>query len=227
MMIDSLTVTEALRQRISTRAFLPKPVAESLVHEILDAARRSPSGGNLQPWKVIVVAGAARQAVIDLAKNYPGLFPAEEGDRPIYPANLWEPYRSRRYKVGEDMYALLGIARDNKAARLTQLARNFEFFGAPVGVFFVIDTRMGHGQWAHLGMFMQSLALAATERGLGSCFQEFWATLRKTLGTHFQLGEHEMIYCGMALGYADPSAPVNHLRSERAAVDEFASFRFD
>ncbi|HWU67434.1 MAG TPA: nitroreductase [Stenotrophobium sp.] len=221
-----MTVTEALQQRISTRVFLPEPVPENLVREILEVARRAPSGGNLQPWKVIVVAGAARQAVIDLAKNHPGLFPAEEGDKPIYPANLWEPYRSRRYKVGEDMYALLGIARDNKTARLAQLARNFEFFGAPVGVFFVIDTRMGHGQWAHLGMFMQSLALAATERGLGSCFQEFWATLRRTLKTHFQLGEHEMIYCGMALGHADPSAPVNRLRSERAAVDEFASFRF-
>ncbi|MGH8462420.1 MAG: nitroreductase [Stenotrophobium sp.] len=227
MTTPSLTVTEALKQRISTRAFLPKPLPENLVREILDAARWSPSGGNLQPWKVIVVAGAARQAVIDLAKNYPGMFPAEEDDRPIYPASLWEPYRSRRFKVGEDMYALLGIPRENKVARLTQLARNFEFFGAPVGVFFVIDQRMGHGQLAHLGMFMQSLALAATERGVGSCFQEFWGSLRKTLKSHFQLGEHEMIYCGMALGYADTSAPVNQLRSERAAVDEFASFRFD
>lgn len=224
--MSSTTVTDALQRRISTRAYSPKPVPEALVREILDVARWSPSGGNLQPWKVIAVSGAARDAVIHLAKNYPGMFPAEEGDRPIYPANLWEPYRSRRYKVGEDMYALLGIARENKVGRLGQLARNLEFFGAPVGLFFVTDERMGHGQWAHLGMFMQSVALAATERGLGSCFQEFWGTLRKTLKTHFELGEHEMIYCGMALGYADESAPVNRLRSERASVDEFASFRF-
>jgi nitroreductase len=173
------------------------------------------------------VSGTAQRAVIDLAKNYPGMFPAEEGDKPIYPANLWEPYRSRRYKVGEDLYALLGIPREDKAGRMKQLARNFEFFGAPVGVFFVTDTRMGHGQWAHLGMFMQSLALAAAERGLATCFQEFWGTLRKTLKTHFQLGEHEMIYCGMALGYADITAPVNKLRSERASVDEFARLHFD
>ncbi len=227
MNTNSMSVTEALKNRISTRAYLPKPLTESLVREILDIARWSPSGGNLQPWKVIAVSGAAQQAVIQKAKNYPGMFPAEDGDKPVYPANLWEPYRSRRFKIGEDMYALLGIPRENKAARLAQVARNFDFFGAPVGLFFVIDERMGHGQWAHLGMFMQSIALAATERGVGSCFQEFWGSLRKTLKTHFELGEHEILYCGMALGYADESAPVNKLRSDRASVDEFASFHFD
>ncbi len=221
---SGMAVTEALKRRISTRAFLPKPVPESLVREIFDIARWSPSGGNLQPWKVVVVSGAAKDAVVQLVKNYPGMMPAEEGDRPVYPPNLWEPHRTRRYKVGEDLYGLLGIPRENKAARLKQLARNFEFFGAPVGVFFVIDRRMGHGQWAHLGMFMQSLALAAIERGVASCFQEFWGTLRTTLHQHFALAESEMIYCGMALGYADESAKINTLRSERAPVDEFARF---
>ncbi|MES2489131.1 MAG: nitroreductase [Pseudomonadota bacterium] len=224
---NNLSVTEALKQRTSIRAYQPKPVPEALVREVLDAARWSPSGGNLQPWKVIVVSGAAQQAVISKAKNYPGMFPNEDGDKPVYPANLWEPYRSRRFKVGEDMYELLGIPRENKVGRLTQVARNFEFFGAPVGVFFVIDQRMGHGQWAHLGMFMQSLALAATERGLSTCFQEFWGALRITLKTHFALGENELIYSGMALGYADDSAKVNALRTERASVDEFATFHFD
>ena len=226
MNTPTMTVTAALQKRISTRAYLQKPVLENLMREILDVARWSPSGGNLQPWKVIVVSGAAQRAVIDLAKNYPGMFPAEEGDKPIYPANLWEPYRSRRFKVGEDMYALLGIPREDKMGRLKQLGRNLEFFGAPVGVFFVMDERMGHGQWAHLGMFMQSVALAATGRGVGSCFQEFWGTLRVSLKKHFALDEHDMVYCGMALGHADDAAPVNRLRSERAGVDEIASFRY-
>jgi nitroreductase len=123
------------------------------------------------------------------------------------------------------MYALLGIARSDRAARLARFARNYEMFGAPVELYFVIDERMGHGQWAHLGMFMQSVALAALERGVSSCMQEAWATLRRSLKTHFALAEHEMIYCGMALGYADPTAAVNSLRSERAPVEEFASFR--
>jgi nitroreductase len=217
-----MNVSDALRKRISVRAFKPDPISEAVVREILEVARFAPSGGNLQPWKVIAVAGAERQAVAALAKaNLPG----DDGDRPVYPANLWEPYRSRRYKLGEDMYALLGLARDNKPGRLLHLAQNFDFFGAPVGLFFVIERRMGHGQWAHLGMFMQSVALAAIERGVASCMQEAWARVRAPLHQHFALGQDEMIYCGMALGYADEGAPVNSLRSDRAAIDEFAIFR--
>ena len=171
---------------------------------------------------MIALAGPEREAVSALAKAH---LPGDDGDRPVYPANLWEPYRTRRFKVGEDMYALLGIARENKAARLKHLVQNFDFFGAPVGLFFVIERRMGHGQWAHLGMFMQSLALAAIERGVASCMQEAWARVRAPLHKHFALAEDEMIYCGMALGYADETAPVNALRSDRAEVDEFAVFR--
>jgi nitroreductase len=215
-------VSDALRKRISTRAFKPDPISESVIRDILDVARFAPSGGNLQPWKVIAVAGPERDAVVALAKaNLPG----DDGDRPVYPANLWEPYRTRRFKLGEDMYALLGIPRENKPARLMHLAQNLDFFGAPVGLFFVIERRMGHGQWAHLGMFMQSVALAAIERGVASCMQEAWARVREPLHKHFALAEDEMIYCGMALGYADESAPVNALRSDRAEVDEFATFR--
>lgn len=217
-----MNIDEAIKTRVSIRAFKPDPVPEQLVRDILDVARFAPSGGNLQPWKVIAVSGAERDAVVALAQaNLPGA----EDDRPVYPADLWEPYRSRRYKVGEDMYALLGIGRDNKPARFMHLAQNFQFFGAPVALFFVIDKGMGHGQWAHLGMFMQSVALAALERGVHSCMQEAWARMRIPLAQHFALPENEMIYCGMALGYADMTKPVNTLRSDRASVDEFATFK--
>ncbi len=221
-----MDVDTAIRTRISTRVFKPDPLPEALVRDILDLARWAPSGGNVQPWKVIAVSGAERQAVIDLAQATLAANPrGEEGDRPIYPADLWEPHRSWRFKVGEDMYALLGIPREDKAARFGHLARNFRFFDAPVGLFFVIDRRMGHGQWAHLGMFMQTIALAAEARGVASCMQEAWGRVRETLAKHFALPETEMIYCGMALGYADESAAVNSLRSDRATVDEFATFR--
>lgn len=217
-----MDVTEAIKTRISVRAFKPDPLPEALVREIIDVARYAPSGGNLQPWKVIAVADAERDAVVALAKaNLPG----NEGERLVYPANLWDPYRTRRYKLGEDMYALLGIPRENKGARLMHLAQNFEFFGAPVGLFFVIEKAMGHGQWAHMGMFMQSLALAAEGRGVQSCMQEAWARLRTPLAQHFALADEEMIYCGMALGHADMAAPVNALRSDRATVDEIATFK--
>lgn len=221
-----LTVTEALRQRTSVREFLPTPVSRDEVHAILDAARWAPSGGNLQPWKVIAVAGAERQAVIDLAARVLAENPAGEGDEfPIYPPKLWEPYRTRRYQLGEAMYALLGIGREDKAGRLARFARNYEFFGAPVGLFFAIDRGMGHGQWAHLGMFMQSVALAALDRGLGTCMQEAWGVVRRSLAAHFELPDDQVIYCGMALGHPDPEKPVNRLRSERATVEELAIFR--
>lgn len=222
-----LTVTAALKQRISVRKFLPTAVPAALVHDVLDAARWSPSGGNLQPWKVIAVAGAERDAVQALSHHhdFSASKGSEEGPDPVYPPSLWEPYRTRRYQVGEDMYALLGVKREDRAGRLAHVARNFEFFGAPVGLFFVIDRRLGRAQWAHLGMFMQSVALVAVERGLGTCMQEFWAMLRDSLHRHFALPETDMVYCGMALGYPDASAPVNQLRSARVAVEEFATLR--
>jgi len=225
MTTPSLSVDAAIKTRISTRVFKPDPLPEALVREILDVARWSPSGGNVQPWKVKVVAGDARQAVIDAARGALTANPAgEEGDYPIYPANLWAPHRDWRFKVGEDMYALLGIPREDKFARLAWVSRNLQFFDAPVGLFFVIDQRMGHGQWAHMGMFMQTIALAAHARGVGTCMQEAWGRVRATLKAHFALPETEIVYCGMAMGWPDETAPVNKLRTDRIEVDQFATF---
>jgi nitroreductase len=225
-MTTRMTVTEALKKRISIRQFLPDPLEPGLVREILEVARWAPSGGNLQAWRVIAVAGEEREAVVRLAAESGASYAPDSSDgRPVYPPNLWEPYRTRRYKLGEDMYALLGIPRSDRQGRLAQWARNYQFFGAPVGLFFVIEERMGHAQWAHLGMLIQSIALAATERGVGSCMQESWSALRGPLKAHFNLAADEMIYCGMALGFADPAAKVNSLRSNRIAVDELAVFR--
>jgi nitroreductase len=219
-----MSVSDAIRARISTRAFLPTPVPETLVRDILDVARFAPSGGNTQAWRIIAVAGQARDDVIALAKATPAA-ERDEGAYPVYPHSLWEPYRTRRFKVGEDMYKLLGIAREDKPARYAQFARNIEFFGAPVGLFFVIEKAMGHSQWAHLGMLLQSVCLVAQERGLATCMQEAWAPFRTQLARHFELSDKEVVYCGMALGYADKSAPVNTLRSDRITVDELATFK--
>lgn len=218
-----MNVNEAIKGRISVRAFTAAPLPEAVLREILEVARYAPSGGNIQPWRVIAVAGAERDAVIALAQaNLPG---DEGGEFPIYPANLWEPYRSRRFKLAEDMYATMGIAREDKPSRLMHVARNFQFFGAPVGLFFVMDARMGHGQWAHLGMFMQTIALAAQARGVSSCMQEAWRRLARPLHAHLGLCAYETLACAMALGYADAEAPVNTLRADRASVDEIAEFR--
>ncbi|WP_084418623.1 nitroreductase [Henriciella litoralis] len=221
-----MNLEQAIQQRISTRAYLEDPISEEELREWLEEAQRAPSGGNLQPWRVIAVAGDAKQAVIELAQKRLAENPrGEPTDRPIYPKDLWEPHEARRRKVGEMMYEKLEIPREDRPARLEWFARNYRFFEAPVGVFFVIDERMGHGQWAHTGMFMQTLALLAEARGWGTCMQECWGILRPSLKEHLGLGETEMVYCGMSLGYPDRSHPVNQLRSERAPVDEFAEFR--
>lgn len=221
----TLSVSAAIRQRISTRAFLDRPVPEDEIRAILETAGFAPSGGNLQPWKVHVVAGPARARVIAAVMKSLAENPfAAESDLKVYPDNLWEPYRTRRFKVGEDMYALLGISREDKMGRMAHLKRNFEFFGAPVGLFFTLDRRFDKGQWAHLGMLMQSIALLAEERGLATCMQEAWTTRAKTVEAALGIAAGEQLYCGMALGYPDRSAPVNTLRSDRAALDEFAAF---
>ncbi len=221
-----MDILEALRGRISTRAFLDKPVDESTVRAVLDDARWAPSGGNLQPWKVHVVTGAARQAIIDATKAKLESDPlGDENTFPVYPAKLWEPYRSRRFAVGEQMYDILGIPREDKAGRLIQVLKNFDFFGAPVGLFFTIDPKMNPNQWAHLGMFIYAVALAAEAHGLATCMQEAWTRFTKTIGAALDLPDDEQVYCGMALGYADPGAPLNSMRTERADLDEIASFR--
>lgn len=221
-----MKVSEALNKRMSTRAYLDKQVSRDTLETLLSTAQRSPSGGNLQPWRVIVLTDMAKQSVIEACEKALSENPAGEAtDRPVYPVDLWEPHRSRRFEVGETMYKALGIPRDDKTARRQWFARNFRFFDAPVAVMIVLDERMGHGQWAHTGMFMQSLALIAEEMGLGTCMQECWGMLRTTLKTELKLSDTEMLYCGIALGYPDTNHPVNQMRSSRADVSEFADFR--
>ena len=219
-----MNVSEALRARISVRAFLDKPISEEDVRALLEIAKYSPSGGNLQPWRVHVLLGPARDRLVDTVKKAIAENPfANESEIAVYPENLWEPYRARRFEIGEAMYAKLGIPREDKPARLMWLAKNFEFFGAPVGLFFSLDRRFNKGQWAHLGMFMQSFALAAVEKGLATCMQEAWAVRARTVSQFLGLPESEQLYCGMALGYADPAASVNALRSARAPLEEFVN----
>lgn len=221
-----MDILDALKQRISTRAFLDKPVSEATIRAILDDARWAPSGGNLQPWKVHVVTGEAKQAIIEAVKAKLETDPfGDENAFPVYPEKLWEPYRSRRYTVGEQMYDILQIPREDKAGRLGQVLKNFEFFGAPAGLFFTIDPKMNPNQWAHLGMFIYAVTLAAEGHGLATCMQEAWTRFTKTVGSALELPDNEQVYCGMSLGYADPDAPLNSMRTERAELDKIATFR--
>lgn len=220
-----MNVTDAVTSRISVRAFLETPVSADELRSLLDTARWSPSGGNTQPWHVYVLQGPAMTAfraalADDVAANAVG----DATEFPMYPPEIKEPYRSRRFKCGEDLYATIGIPREDKGARFAQLAKNYDFFGAPAAFFFAIDRQMGPGQWAHLGMFMQTVALVAQERALATCMQEFWMLRHKLVRSFFAVPDELQLYCGMAIGHADRSHPINSLRTERASVDEFATF---
>ncbi len=220
-----MDVITAVKTRISTRAFLPDAVPQSDIQEILDIARYSPSSSNLQPWGTIVVTGAEKQAISDLAiKAFKSQAPSEEGDYPIYPKDLPQKYQDRRAGVGKGMYELMGIKRDDMAARMNWVIDNYNFYGAPVAVFFTIDRLHGRNQWASLGMFMQTVCLVAEAKGYATCMQEIWAQVRDSVHKQLELDENDVIYAGMALGKADPDAPVNTLRTEREAVDGFAKF---
>jgi len=221
-----MNVSDAIDSRMSCRAFLSTAIPETTVRSIIDQARRAPSGGNLQPWFVDVLTGEPlRQLLGRVAARVPEHPLGEQTEYNIYPPNLGEPYRSRRFKCGEDLYATIDIPRSDKARRIQQYTRNFVLFGAPVGLFFSIDRDMGVDQWADVGMFMQSIMLLAREHGLHTCPQEAWAAWHRIVGEFLGLPSQRMLFCGMALGYRDESHPVNRLRTERAALEEFATFR--
>ena len=211
-----MNVSDAVAARFSTRAFLAEVPDEAVVRRILERALRAPSGGNLQPWRVHVLTGEPLKAL--LAEAARGRI--ETPEYGVYPENLWEPFRSRRFENGEELYRSLGIPRADKGRRFAQFVKNFELFGAPVGLFFSLDKRVGPPQWSDMGMFMQTIMLLAVEEGLATCAQEAWSRFPQTLRRHLGLADEEMIFAGMALGFADPEHPINQWRSSRAAFDE-------
>ncbi len=207
-----MNVTEAVMSRRSIRAFLERPVDSRLLRELLEKAARAPSGGNVQPWRVYLLNGESMSRFREFLAGRSG---AEEPAYQIYPEGLKEPYRSSRFKVGEDMYALLGIPREDKGARLRWIARNFDFFGAPSGFFCFVDRQMGPPQWSDLGMFLQTFMLLAREAGLDTCPQEAWAMRADSVAEFVGAAPELMLFCGMAVGYRDPDAAVNTLVSDR------------
>jgi len=207
-----MNVSEAVEARVTIRAFLDKPVAGETLKDILVRAARAPSGGNLQPWRVYALSGQPLSDFKAIVKANPF---GETPEYDVYPANLWEPFRTRRWQNGEDLYATIGIPREDKPARLRQLAKNGKFFGAPVGIFFCLDRNLGPPQWADLGMYMQNVMLLALERGLDTCPQEYWARYPGTVAKFLGMPADHMLFSGMAMGYRDPEHPINRLRASR------------
>lgn len=220
-----MNVSTAVAARRSIRCFLDRPVPPDLLREVLEKARAAPSGGNLQPWQAVVLTGGAlarlKTEMQSALMQPPG---SELPEYRIYPEGLPDPWRERRSSNGEALYSALGIAREDKAARLRQLARNFTFFDAPVGLFVHMPSLMGPPQWADLGMWLQTVMLLLVQAGLGSCPQEAWSAYPQTVKLVTGIPEDHLLFCGMAIGWPDTDAPVNSFANARASLEETVRF---
>ena len=217
-------IDQALKERRSVRAFRPDPVPRALVEEILEAASRAPSGTNIQPWKIHVVAGDVRARLEREVLAHRETNPPDDRSEFAREGKRKEPYVSRMRKLGKEMYSLIGIPKGDQGANWRQWGRNYQFFDAPVGLILTIDKELDQMSFLDTGMFAMAIMLAAKARGLDTCAQgawnNYWTVTRRVLN----VPDDQYIVCGISLGYADETAPVNTLVSEREPVESFATF---
>lgn len=229
MSVSLNTTDQAIVSRKSVRGFLDKPVPREMVEHILRNAARAPSGNNSQPWSVSVLSGEPLKKLTDelVATAMKGRTGAEKShayEYDYYPEKWVEPFLSRRRKVGFDLYAKLGIAKEDIDGRQRQFEDNYRFFGAPVGMFVFLDRSMGHGGYLDTGMFIQNILTGARGHGLDTCAQAAFSAFHMIIYRALQTPAHRMLLCGIALGYADPHHPANQLITERAALNDFVDF---
>ena len=215
-------ISKIVSERSSKRNFLPNAINIEIVKDIIRDASRAPSGTNTQPWKVTCVTGETKKrlttAVLDAAQRGNAKLEYE-----YMPAQLKEPYISRKRAVGYALYELYGIKRDDYPARKAAGLRNFEFFGAPVGIFFRMDRELLHGSWLDIGMFMQNIMILARGKGLETCPQQAWCEFGPIVHKVLKIPDDEIIISGMSMGYA-AEAPENTLVSDRIPIDDFTTF---
>ncbi len=220
----SASVAAAIGGRRSVRGYLPRPVPEATLRQVLALASRAPSMTNTQPWKLRVLTGAARQRLAAMLQAAHADGAQNQAEYDYYPSEWVSPYLDRRREIGWALYGLLGIAKGDRAAARRQHARNYDFFGAPVGLIVTIDRVLGRGSWLDLGMFLQNIMIAARGAGLDTCPQAAFAFYADIIHAELAIPASEIVVCGMALGYADPDEPANRLETPRVPVDAFATF---
>jgi len=228
---DPASVDAAIVGRMSVRGFLPRPVPREVLEHLLALASRAPSGTNTQPWKVYVLQGASKDALVskvcaahDAMRDNPALAAQYQEAYDYYPKQWVSPYIDRRRENGWGLYGLLGIGKGDKDKMHAQHQRNFRFFDAPVGLMFTLDKVMGRGSLVDYGMFLQNIMVAARAQGLHTCPQAAWNGFAKIILPHIGAAENEMLVCGMALGFADPADPVNGFHTPRESVESFTTW---
>ena len=217
-----MNVTEAVAYRRSVRGFLDKPVDVALVKDIVERSARAATGGNVQPWHIDLVHGTSMAKLKELMRGKMAEGPpSETHEYPIYPPELKKPYTDRRFEVGQMLYESIGIPREDKLGRAMWFSRNFQFFGAPVGLFLSLDRQMGPPQWGDAGMMLQNICLLLCEAGLDSCPQECWAVYPKTIGSFLGLPGDRILWTGLSIGFKDGADPANTLMPNRAPASEW------
>jgi nitroreductase len=223
---DTAATEAAITSRRSIRAFLPTPVPRETVERILAVASRAPSGTNTQPWNVYVLTGEALQSLsrrLVAAYDDPEESARHTEEYDYYPTEWRSPFIERRRKIGWDLYTLLGIAKTDKARMHAQHRRNYQFFGAPVGLMFTIDRIMRQGSWLDFGMFLQSVMVTARGLGLDTCPQAAWTPFHRIIMPAIGAPPNEQLVCGMSLGWRDPDA-IENTRHRARAGRELRSF---
>lgn len=217
-------VDQTIVSRRSVRQFRADPIPLATVLEILDVAARSPSGHNAQAWNVHVLAGEPLKSLsgrILAELEDPGWTRRHRPEFDAYPAEWISPYIDRRRQVGKDMYTRLGIPRGDAAGMRSQMARNYTFFDAPIGLIFTLQRVMVPGSVLDLGMFLQSVMLAARARGIDTCPQAAFAPFHNLISEQLSLAQGQVVICGMSMGHAEPEAPVNQVVTQREPAASF------
>ncbi|MEV0701536.1 nitroreductase [Saccharopolyspora sp. NPDC050389] len=218
-----MDVFDAVASRRAVRGFTGQPVPRAVLRRVLTAAARSPSGGNLQPWRSYVLTGASlaevkKRTAERLAVDDPG----DEREFEMYPPDLKSPYAERRSAAGEQRYAALGIPPADSEARRERVAANWRCFGAPAALFCYVDRGMGSAQWADIGMYLQTIMLLLRAEGLHSCPQMAWSVYRRTVAEVVSPPDELVLFCGMSIGFEDSTA--NYARIDRAPLTETVTF---
>lgn len=221
---DNNPLHEVIMRRKSVRAFLDRDVPHDVVKRILEVASRAPSGGNIQPWSIDVLTGKSLEQLSASILDARRTRAEPESEYNYYPEEWFDPFLSRRRKVGWAMYSLIGVEKGDTVGSRAHHDRNFTFFGAPVGMILSVDRRLGDGALIDVGFFLQGIALAAAAVGLGTCMQAAFAPYHQIIRDQLGLDPTMKVLCGIALGYEDKDAKINALHSEREPVSGFARF---
>lgn len=218
-------VDRIIRGRFACRAFASRAVPQRTITDILDVARFTPSGANIQPWRVYVIGGSKKDEISHaLLKAHEEARDQHTSEYQYYAPELPEPYLSRRHQFGRLFYGSLNIQQSDTIGRARQTVKNYGFFGAPVGLIVTIDRRLQQGSWLDLGMFVQNVMIAAGARGLQTCPQETFAKYHALLRKLLPIPPEEMVVCGMSIGFAEDDCVNKGSLMPKAAVEEFAQF---